>query len=249
MATNQILEFAGAVGALKYDYATYYADSQREPGHQYGLARAELENSVLNQVSKLAVVLSQFVVDESGNDVLHTDSTATILANLQLAIEAKIAEASSGFTPSGTVRIWPTESVPTGFLECDGSSLLRASYPDLFAVIGTEFGYADATHFNLPDFRGVFMRGWDHGAGVDPAAATRTDRGDGTTGDHTGTKQDDELASHRHTLGKQMTPSDSSDTDYFDGSGAAPTTTLYTAYTGGNETRPVNTNVMFIIKY
>lgn len=100
--------------------------------------------------------------------------------------------------PAGAEMLWPTETPPTGWLEEDGSSLLRATYGDLFAVIGVTYGSADGTHFNLPDMRGQHPRVWDHGAGVDPNAATRTDRGDGTTGDHVGTKQADAMQGHKH---------------------------------------------------
>lgn len=40
------------------------------------------------------------------------------------------------------------------WLRCDGASLVRADYPDLFAVIGTAYGSVDGTHFNIPDLRG-----------------------------------------------------------------------------------------------
>jgi len=40
------------------------------------------------------------------------------------------------------------------WLACDGSNLVRADYPDLFAVIGTIYGAADSSHFNLPDLQG-----------------------------------------------------------------------------------------------
>jgi microcystin-dependent protein len=53
-----------------------------------------------------------------------------------------------------------TATVPPGFLECDGSSLLQAQYPDLFAVIGTVWGSVDGTHFTLPNLKdtGRFLR-------------------------------------------------------------------------------------------
>jgi hypothetical protein len=57
--------------------------------------------------------------------------------------------------PAGSMVEWPSEVVPTGWLECDGSSLLRADYPALFAVIGTIYGAADSTHFSLPDKREI----------------------------------------------------------------------------------------------
>ena len=60
---------------------------------------------------------------------------------------------------AGAVTMYAGASVPTGWLICDGASLLRASYPDLFTAIGTTYGYADGSHFNVPDFRGVFPKG------------------------------------------------------------------------------------------
>lgn len=56
--------------------------------------------------------------------------------------------------PPGTVFSFAGSVAPTGYLICDGSSLLRATYADLFAAIGTTYGSADGTHFNLPDVRG-----------------------------------------------------------------------------------------------
>lgn len=39
------------------------------------------------------------------------------------------------------------------WLVCDGRSLLRDDYPDLFAVIGTVYGSVNGTEFNIPDLR------------------------------------------------------------------------------------------------
>jgi len=48
---------------------------------------------------------------------------------------------------------WTT--APTGYLLEDGSAVSRATYSDLFAVIGTTYGTGDgSTTFNLPDSRG-----------------------------------------------------------------------------------------------
>ena len=72
------------------------------------------------------------------------------------------------FVPIGAVMMWCTASVPSGWRECSGTSLARVgTYAALFAVIGTTFGAADSNHFNLPDMRGEFPRGYDHGRGVD----------------------------------------------------------------------------------
>ena len=43
---------------------------------------------------------------------------------------------------------------------CNGQAVSRTKYADLFALIGTNFGAGDgSTTFNLPDYRGKFLRG------------------------------------------------------------------------------------------
>lgn len=39
------------------------------------------------------------------------------------------------------------------WLVCDGAEVLIADYPDLYAVIGANYGTASVDHFRLPDFR------------------------------------------------------------------------------------------------
>jgi len=58
------------------------------------------------------------------------------------------------WTP-GDVKMFAGLTYPLdGWLLCDGASLLRADYPALFAELGTQWGAADSTHFNIPDYRG-----------------------------------------------------------------------------------------------
>lgn len=56
--------------------------------------------------------------------------------------------------PAGALVQYAGSSAPTGFLMCDGTSYLRATYADLFTAIGTTFGAVDGTHFTVPDMRG-----------------------------------------------------------------------------------------------
>lgn len=83
--------------------------------------------------------------------------------------------------------------VPNDALACSGQSLLQASYPDLFAKIGTTFGSVDGTHFTLPLLTdtGRFLRS--------------------TTGSLTvGTYQASQNKSHTHT-GSGTTSTESND--------------------------------------
>lgn len=79
------------------------------------------------------------------------------------------------------------------WLNCDGSSLLRSDYPDLFTVIGTIYGSVDSTHFNLPDFRGRTRVGSGTGSGLSPRTV-----GD-SFGEETHQLTIAELASHVHS--------------------------------------------------
>ena len=57
-------------------------------------------------------------------------------------------------TKTGTIMAWSSASVPTGFLECDGTAVSRTTYATLFAEIGTLYGVGDgSTTFNLPDLQ------------------------------------------------------------------------------------------------
>lgn len=68
--------------------------------------------------------------------------------------EADYAPVANG-NPTGTIIMWAGAktgvSLPTGYLECDGSTKSRTTFADLFAVIGTTYGAGDgSTTFNLP---------------------------------------------------------------------------------------------------
>ncbi len=67
--------------------------------------------------------------------------------------------------PTATMQMYAGASAPTNWLFCDGTSYLRATYPTLFAIIGTTYGSADGTHFNVPDMRGRVPIGVGTGTG------------------------------------------------------------------------------------
>lgn len=65
-------------------------------------------------------------------------------------------------------------SLPSGveIVPCDGRAISRTTYAILFSLIGTQFGIGDgSTTFNIPDYRGLFLRGWDGGSNRDPNRA------------------------------------------------------------------------------
>jgi len=140
-----------------------------------------------------------------------------------------------GLVPPGAVVGWPGDTTPAGnWIWCDGSLYLVADWPLLFAAIGAIYGGDGVTDFAVPDYRGEFLRGTDRGAGVDPDAGARTDRGDGTGGDVIGSRQGDEFRAHNHSANSQVGP--------FNGQPAGGVATIagVTGDAGGNETRGRN---------
>ena len=79
-----------------------------------------------------------------------------------------IQDAARLYTPPGIVLPYAGLTAPSGFLMCVGNAVSRETYSDLFAVIGTRYGYGDQlSTFNIPDYRGVFLRGQVHaGTGI-----------------------------------------------------------------------------------
>jgi microcystin-dependent protein len=72
-------------------------------------------------------------------------------------------EINSVTTPIGTIvfysfakeQIDQSKDLPSGWASCDGKALLRSEYPQLFSIIGINYGAGDGTNsFNLPDLRG-----------------------------------------------------------------------------------------------
>ncbi|MDK9364815.1 phage tail protein [Lelliottia wanjuensis] len=68
----------------------------------------------------------------------------------------------------GMMAAFAMNSAPTGWLIADNSAVSRTTYARLFSRIGTLYGAGNgSTTFNLPDGRGVVMRGFDAGRGFD----------------------------------------------------------------------------------
>ena len=145
--------------------------------------------------------------------------------------------------PVSTVLSYAGNSPPDGYLECNGASVSRLKYRALFHEIGTTYGSDSATTFKLPDLRGEFVRGWDHGRGID-------------AGRNIGTAQADAFKAHRHAISAL----NGATADYLGGSIAdygieQNYKSDYYQYpnimssTGGTETRPRNIALMYIIKY
>jgi len=126
--------------------------------------------------NKPAGTYTKVTVNDRG--VFVSGSNPTTLAGYGITdtytkdqIAAMIAQASA--LPVGSMIGFPVNKVAPGFLEIDGSVKSVAAYPDLAAFLGGAFNKGDegAGNFRLPESRAEFLRGWDHGRGVDVGRA------------------------------------------------------------------------------
>lgn len=157
-----------------------------------------------------------------------------------------VANALSGYSliPPGTINYLATSSVPYGWLEANGDFKPIADYTNLYNAIGNTFafGATSAAHFKLPDLRGQFIRGWDHGRSLNNS---------NLSGDYNrtfGSFQGDALQTHDHTYYNWYGLG--SDGPLNGGQGAENSTTGLPngARTSPYETRPRNTALLVCIK-
>lgn len=187
--TNQFVLFCtappGTANSLSYtDYTALTAILT--DGFQTGEASSEQANTVWRQATMGMAVLGQLIA-LSGQDALDNQDVPGTAAKLLSALADLLPATNS----PGDIKASASMTAPSGWNLCDGSSLLRTAYPALFAAIGVAFGSADANHFSLPDLRGMHIRGFDDGRGIDdPSRAF-------------GAYQADQMPSHVHSVNLQ----------------------------------------------
>ncbi len=212
-----------------------------------------IDNVPLRQLANRTLYLK----DQLGSKapVIHNhDEAYSPLDHDHDGVYASPAYVDSKETPVGAIMAWPTEVEPNGWLPCEGAAVDREAYSNLFALIQSNYGDGNGeTTFNLPDYRGYFLRGWDNGSGTDPDAASRADRGDGTTGDRVGTIQEDDVGPHDHSYTDPRLGDTADGVDPHSGyNGVKEYPTVNggtTAQNSGLESRPINKSVLFVIKY
>jgi microcystin-dependent protein len=171
--------------------------------------------------------------------------------NVKWADAGNVAVNAPSALPAGTILPFGGPSIPAGYLPCNGSGVSRSTYANLFLAIGTTWGSGDgSTTFNLPNLAGLFLRGVGGNAGA------------------LGTTQTDQFGTHTHTVNDSghvhASPFGNSGSNGASPGGNlagygtppyGPTNTLTAvtgitiSNTGGNETRPVNASVNYMIKF
>jgi phage-related tail fiber protein len=104
--------------------------------------------------------------------------------------------------PVGAVIAFAGSSAPDGWLMCDNNAISRVTYAVLYSVIGTTYGVGDgSTTFNLPDLRGIFIRGAGTSAKLSNANGTAFA---GTAGTYQNDKFQGHLRCRKNRYGRKI---------------------------------------------
>jgi len=247
---------------LIQDSAVVYTESHSVTTNGFGVFSIVVGEGAGEETYSSAIFLSSdssyipetyLRVSESGGNML----SETKILGVPIAEVAKVALNVQVTFPVGAVIPFAgsTDKIPKGWLLCDGNAYGRTGYPELFAVIGTAWGYYASlpeTTFRVPDLRGVFLRGVNGGTSdgfSDPDKDIRISRYDGgNIGNTVGSYQADAFESHSHTY-KDLLMKIGEEGYHAGGDHGGPSQNPPVNNTGGNETRPMNAYVNYIIKY
>lgn len=105
--------------------------------------------------------LAGFKLKNLGNATSKTDAPnlqqlTTAISELESTIISKINKSEK----LGDIKASVQSSNHDNWFLCNGQAISRSTYSELFALIGVKFGSGNGTTtFNLPDYRGKFLRG------------------------------------------------------------------------------------------
>lgn len=154
------MKFVNPRNAPESNTRVPYWDANRTAGLIGAIPPAKLVNDLQDEILK--------VITQAGLTPDPADPT-----QLWQALSLLLAQVVAGVSPPitvapGIIAMHGSATPPAGWLKCNGQAVSRTTFAPLFAVIGTTWGAGDAVStFNVPDFRGEFVRGFDDGRGID----------------------------------------------------------------------------------
>lgn len=99
--------------------------------------------------------------------------------------------------PIGAIIAFSSDTIPNGWLLCDGSSFSTTSYSELFEAIGVTYGWDDERNPKLPDLRGRVAVGRKDATSADDTEFSILGN---TGGEKTHTMTVNEMPGHGHDV-------------------------------------------------
>jgi len=200
--------------------ATNDVESGSDVGSDFSLSRYDDSDSLIDYVMKIDRVSGDFDFNSHA-----LTNIAQPINDTDAATKQYVDDYGSGEL-IGETKMVAGNTLPPGWLRCDGSAVSRTTYSILFAEIGVTYGIGDGlTTFNVPNIDGRFP--------VGTGDSGTTGSSNISLGGAGGTAQYqlviDEMPSHTHGLNSVSTGS--SGAGRVQGSGSA----FETSSTGGDQ--------------
>jgi microcystin-dependent protein len=202
-----------------------------------------------------ANVTTAKIADANVTTAKIADANVTTAKIEDGAVTQSKLNSSVTLVPTGAVMPFAMNSAPSGWLAADGLEYSKTGiYSALFAAIGSTYGEtngsggAGASHFRVPDLRGIFVRG----------IGSQTINGVSYSGT-IGNKQADAFQGHKHDVNPSAGTAGGN--GFFSALvGSNSNTGLITTVTGpttdgdgpprtASETRPANIALLYCIKF
>ena len=192
--TMDVLDVNGVpVPGQSFGWASIFTGGNPNTGTMSG-SKLTSESITSAQITNATIVTAD-LADGSVTTAKVADGTLTS-ADFSTGLQA------DSVIPAGAVMPFAGAVLPAGWLWCDGTSkAISGTYNRLFQAIGYAHGGVGGISFNVPDYRGRFLRGVDGGAGLDPDRNSRTAMNpNGNQGNAVGSIQSDAFQGHFHSL-------------------------------------------------
>lgn len=207
-----------ATGGGTLIWGPFFYDDGSGDGHA---KEVPVSNGRFNVILGPKDTSGRYLSDSFGGDMAFVEISVAggdpILPRQQIlstpyALESANAKTLGGLepiafrNPAGMIVPFagPVENIPDGWALCDGTEFDVSEQPGLYAAIGQSWGGRQESagevtvdYFNLPDLRGMFLRGANQDRSDE--FADEGPRSDG--GSEAGTTQIDSLKLHRHAWG------------------------------------------------
>ena len=190
----QTIKFSVSDGAAATPSYTFKNDPNTgiysAAADKIGFAANGTEVATMNVADGIRTTKFKFVDGNQGVDKVLTSDAA--------GVASWVVPAAGAALPVGTVLDYAASSIPSGYLECNGAMVSKATYAALWAVLGATWGAPTVSDFALPDLRRFVTMG---AGGSKPTGSDGPSTTVGSTGgSETNTLTEAQLAVHQHAV-------------------------------------------------